>query len=131
MTNQQVPGSGIIDEIELAKRKQSLQDAYNFSRHIPDELRAQLEAGLSDEMRTAVLQLQILAIKYGRAIERQDMVTANQKAVLAYEETRQRRPSKLALQLVDKIGQPVHKVDNNKKVDILVAPGFLDLTKKH
>jgi hypothetical protein len=120
----------IFDESAMYERKAAIDDAYMFSQYIPDELRAQLEAGLSEEMRIAVLQLQILAIKFGRAVERQkrvpklEMVDASPRA------------SNLAMQLVDRAGremaksEPIHTVNENKKVDILVAPGFLDLTKK-
>ena len=123
-TNQQ----GITPE-ELAKRSVAIRDAVRMSDYIPDDLRMRLEAGLSDEMRTAVLELQILAIKFGRALEREDTLVGYCKQDV--EESHQRRPSKLALSLVNRSGQPVHKVDEDKKVEIMVAPGFLDLTKKH
>lgn len=125
MTDQQ---QGITPE-ELAKRSAAIRDAVRMSAYIPDELRARLEAGLSNEMRTAVLELQIIAIKFGRALERQDALVGYCKQDV--EESHQRRPSKLALGLVNRAGQPIHKVDSEKKIDILVAPGFLDLTKKH
>ena len=116
-----------VDHEELERRTRAIRDAASMGPYIPDELKARLEAGLSEEMRTAVLELQIIAIKFGRALERRDFTQPRIEMMPAPE----RRPSKLAMQLVDRAGQQVHKVNEEKKVDILVAPGFLDLTKKH
>jgi len=130
MSEEQKP-AGITPE-ELEKRTRAIRDAAEMGPYIPDELKAQLEAGLSPEMRTAVLQLQILAIKYGRALERRDS-----RPVVVHQRRKDSTPSDLALKLVNRAGQQieqdskVHQVNSDKKIDILVAPGFLDVTTKH
>ena len=61
-----------MDEKEVARRKKILEDGINFSKYIPEYLRAKLERNLTPEAREAVLELQLLAIQYGRAVERMD-----------------------------------------------------------
>lgn len=62
----------MIDPEVLEKRRALLRDAYNFSSYIPKDLRSTLEQGLDQDMRDAVLQLQILAIQYGRQLQKQE-----------------------------------------------------------
>ena len=115
---------------ELAKRKAAIQDAYNFSAYIPDDLRLRLETLLVDPAaRTAVLELQILAIKYGRALERISLHPRIE--VMQAPRDPGKRPSSLALKLVDRAGQVIgDQKKTEKPVDIIVAPGFLGLDKK-
>jgi hypothetical protein len=125
-----------ISPEELSRRTRAIRDASNMSPYIPDNLRERLEAGLSDEMRTAVLELQILAIKFGRALESRD--SRDSRPVVIHRRHKDNTPSDLALKLVNRAGQQIKRDEQDatyykeeKKIDILVAPGFLDVTIKH
>lgn len=118
----------IVSPEELAKRQQALYDAASMGPYIPDELKAQLEAGLSEEMRTAVLQLQILSIKYGRALERRNL--AARRIVIEPSS----KPSNLVGKLLDRAGVPMQPTskevqvpESKDKPNILVVPGHVSL----
>ena len=61
-----------LDHEELARRKRILEDAYKFSNYIPDDLRAALEVSLDAGQRELVLQLQLLAIQFGRQLQKRE-----------------------------------------------------------
>jgi hypothetical protein len=121
-----------VDLEELERRTRAIRDAASMGPYIPDELKARLEAGLSEEMRTAVLELQIIAIKFGRALERRDLT---QVKMMELPRDPGKHPSKLAMRLVDRAGQKLSQdvavPNEDKTVDILVAPGHIDFSKKH
>jgi hypothetical protein len=129
--------SSAVDYEELERRTRAIRDAANMGPYIPDELKARLEAGLSDEMRTAVLELQIIAIKFGRALERRDLTQPRIELMPSHSRQagKSRVASELALKLVDRAGQKLSQdlaaPEEDKSVDILIAPGHIDFTKKH
>lgn len=61
-----------MDEQEIALRKKVMEDFLGLSQHIPAELREQLDLTLTEEAKQHVLQLQLIAIQYGRALQRRD-----------------------------------------------------------
>ena len=126
--------TGITPE-ELERRTAAIRDAASMGPYIPDELKARLEAGLSEEMRTAVLELQIIAIKFGRALERRDLTQPRIEMMEGRQRDKSRVASELALKLVDRAGQKLSQdvavPNEDKTVNILVAPGHIDFSKKH
>lgn len=126
--------TGITPE-ELERRTAVIRDAASMGPYIPDELKARLEAGLSEEMRTAVLELQIIAIKFGRALERRDLTQPRIEMMEGRQRGKSRVASELALKLVDRTGQKLSQdvvvPNEDKTVNILVAPGHIDFSKKH
>jgi hypothetical protein len=111
------PLEGVSPE-EFARRKRALEDFIGLSKHIPNELRAKLELTLSAEAKPHVLSLQLLAIQYGRALQREEEVS---EQLLTYKARNNgefgAKPSKLLNSMLYKA-----KDDFDPK-SILVVPG--------
>ena len=113
-----------VNEQELVKYRQLLQDAANMTPYIPADLRTKLEAGLEDDMRDAVLQLQIVAMQYGRALERRD-----QQQAMVMVDGRLNKTSELVKKLVSRSGQVLSQkpkeveLPQSKPLDLLIVPG--------
>jgi hypothetical protein len=60
------------DQFEIVRRKKIMEDFIGLSAHIPQELRASLDLFVSPLAKPHVLELQMIAIQYGRALERRD-----------------------------------------------------------
>ena len=113
-----------VNEQELSKYRRMLQDAANMTPYIPEDLRMKLEVCLDDDVRELVLQLQIVAIQYGRALERLDQHKVNSDSVNRLHET-----SKMVPRIVSKSGEALSsgqdsiEVPKSKELDLLVVPG--------
>ena len=119
-----------MSQQELDRHKRMLEDAIGMTRHIPHEVRTVIE-DQPQEVRDAILQLQLVAIQYGRALERRDQQQTQPFVVM--KDPAVQRPSTLALKLVDRAGQEikqreekVEKLDRNDKSlseKLLIVPG--------
>ena len=78
-------------EAEMAARRRVVEDFLGLSDHIPPQLRARLESELPADARKAVLELQMLAIQYGRGLEQRDALARLEAASAALAEERQRK----------------------------------------
>ena len=113
-----------VNEQELNKYRQMLQDAANMTPYIPEDLRMKLEVCLDDDVRMLVLELQIIAIQYGRALERLDLHKIDANSVSRLHET-----SKLVKQIVSRSGEALSsnknpvEVPKQKELDLLIVPG--------
>ena len=113
-----------VNEQELNKYRQMLQDAANMTPYIPEDLRMKLEVCLDDDVRMLVLELQIVAIQYGRALERLDQHKIDANSVSRLHET-----SKLVKQIVSRSGEALSsnknpvEVPKQKELDLLIVPG--------
>lgn len=117
-----------LPEEELRRREAVIIDFIGLSKHISPELREELDRTLPDGCKQAVMALQLLAIQYGRALERKEWEPFFSRKV-----DEQLNPPKPALQLVATNGQAITgiKVDQSlaqasrdfKASDLLVVPG--------
>lgn len=117
-----------LPEEELRRREAVIVDFIGLSKHISPELREELDRTLPDGCKQAVMALQLLAIQYGRALERKEWEPFFSRKV-----DEQLNPPKPALQLVATNGQAITgiKVDQSlaqasrdfKASDLLVVPG--------
>jgi len=110
------PLEGITPE-EFARRKRVLEDFIGLSKHIPQDLRDSLEQTLSAESKPHVLSLQLLAIQYGRALQREEQASAVQPIIVMNDQQHNAKPSKLLNSMLDRA-----KEDFDPK-SILVVPG--------
>lgn len=110
-----------IDHVEMARRKAMLEDAYRFSAYIPDELRQQLEETLNSEQRELVVQLQILAISFGRKLEA--AARTNQIVLQPITDQQGMKPSNLAISLVQRAGEVAQAEQRDSAYQKLVMPG--------
>lgn len=117
-----------LPEEELRRREAVIVDFIGLSKHISPELREELDRTLPDGCKQAVMALQLLAIQYGRALERKEW-----EPFFSRKLDEQLNPPKPALQLVATNGQAISgiKVDQSlaqasrdfKASDLLVVPG--------
>ena len=115
---------------ELQRREAVIVDFIGLSKHISPELREELDRTLPDGCKQAVLSLQLLAIQYGRALERAHWEQFFERSLTDQIVKKEAKP---ALSLVGTSGQPITciKVDQSlaqssrefKASDLLVVPG--------
>jgi len=109
-------------QAELLRRKQILEDAAGLSDYLPDELRANLEVLLTPEARNYVLQLQILAIQYGRKLQQRD----DRAQIVLTRSAPKIESSNLVKNLIARMGDDVKPTDPKT---IMIVPGHKMPTK--
>jgi hypothetical protein len=110
----------------LLKRRQVLVDAADMSAYIPDELRARLELYLDDDQRMMVLELQLIAIMYGRALEKRDQEAAALASTSSLHQTSKLIKKQLVGRTGESLSSDTHpRIENeqSKPLELLIVPG--------
>lgn len=126
-------------DLEIARRKAVIADSIGLNEHISPELRASLDSTLSDESKGHVARLMLLAIQYGRSLERKDWEQAMCKKVeqeFLVSVSSQPQPSELAKKLVNSLGQEIGKdkievPKQDSRSIMVVSPLAFDPKTKH
>ena len=132
-----------MDQQEIERREKMLDDFRRFQPRIPQHLQDTLNAGVAEEARSALLEILILAVQFGRYAQQEDDIDAaveiykRQQAALEAAKAKKAAESKLALALVDRQGrelranQPaqVQPQPVQGELELIVVPGHACPTK--